>query len=85
MGRTSVIRSFSCPKQCMNVLTKFLEQPTRDEIQVILKDGFGEADHIDFKKTLLEKPTLAKQVLALASSGGYLPFKMAHHYYPDQF
>jgi len=49
---------------------KFCENPDRIKFRELIKNNTGEYDHIDFKKLLLEKQELAKDVLGFANAGG---------------
>lgn len=49
---------------------RFFEEPTREGLRELLRDGMGEANELDFKRKWPEGSKLAKHVLGLANFGG---------------
>ncbi|EKO3914670.1 ATP-binding protein [Vibrio metschnikovii] len=50
--------------------TKFFENPTRETLRKLLKNSYGEMNHMDFKEILPQMNKLAKHFLAFANHGG---------------
>jgi len=49
---------------------RFFEAPTREGLRDLLRENFGEANEVDFKREWPERSKLARHVLALANFGG---------------
>lgn len=49
---------------------RFFEAPTREALRDLLRESFGEANELDFKREWPEGSKLAKHVLGLANFGG---------------
>ncbi|BDI33951.1 hypothetical protein CCAX7_60020 [Capsulimonas corticalis] len=50
--------------------TTFIETPTKENLQVILRKNLGETNQIDFKSEWIDWPKLAQHVLAIANTQG---------------
>jgi hypothetical protein len=48
---------------------RFFEEPTREGLRELLRENFGEANELDFKREWPESSKLAKHVLGLANFG----------------
>ena len=51
---------------------EFLQNINRESFADLLKTSDYESDNLDFKETWIKKGTLAKELLAMANSGGGL-------------
>ncbi|SIQ67614.1 AlbA family DNA-binding domain-containing protein [Marinobacterium stanieri] len=49
---------------------RFFEQPTRESLRELVRQGVGETDYLDFKAQWPDLNKIAKHILALANSGG---------------
>ena len=58
------------PKQLKDVVYGLLQEPTLDKFREFIKNHTGEHNSIDFKKQWIEGNQLAKEMLAIANSGG---------------
>ena len=58
------------PSNLKDVMYSLLKEPTRENFREFMKSHTGEHDSIDFKETWIEKAKLAKEMLAIANSGG---------------
>ncbi len=58
------------PKQIKDIVYKLLQEPTLDKFRDFLKAQTGEHNSIDFKGEWIRKGKLAKEILAIANSGG---------------
>lgn len=58
------------PKQIKDIVAKLLQEPTLDNFRIFLKAQTGEHNTIDFKAQWIENQKLAKEMLAIANSGG---------------
>ncbi len=58
------------PKQIKDIVYDLLQEPTLDKFRVFLHGQTGEHNSIDFKSKWIEGASLAKEMLALANSGG---------------
>lgn len=58
------------PKQLKDTVYKLLQEPTLDNFREFLHSQTGEHNAIDFKGQWIEGAALAKELLALANSGG---------------
>jgi hypothetical protein len=53
-------------------IARFLESPSREGLRNILKNHVGELSDLDFKENLPEPTKLAKHILAMANTWGWL-------------
>ena len=60
------------PKQLKDTVYRVLQEPTLENFRKTMQDGTGEHNYIDFKEQWIEKSKLAKEILAIANSGGGL-------------
>lgn len=51
-------------------LADFFDEPDRSQLRQILRRYDAETDHLDFKRQWIDRPKLAKHVLAFANNGG---------------
>ncbi len=58
------------PKQMKDIVYGLLQEPTLDKFREFIKNHTGEHNSIDFKKQWIEGNQLAKEMLAIANSGG---------------
>jgi len=58
------------PKQLKDIVYRLLQEPTLDNFREFIRGQTGEHNSIDFKEEWLEKSKLAKEILAIANSGG---------------
>lgn len=58
------------PKQMKDIVYDLLREPTLDRFREFIKNHTGEHNSIDFKKQWIEGNQLAKEMLAIANSGG---------------
>ena len=58
------------PKQLKDVVYGLLQEPTLDKFREFIKNHTGDHNSIDFKKQWIEGNQLAKEMLAIANSGG---------------
>lgn len=58
------------PKQLKDIVYNLLQEPTLDNFREFLHSQMGEHNSIDFKGHWIEGASLAKEILALANSGG---------------
>jgi hypothetical protein len=49
---------------------EFFEDPSKDKLGALLRENDGESKNLDFKEAWPTMPALAKQILAMANSGG---------------
>lgn len=53
-------------------MSRFFQEPNREELREILRSYDGEYDNLDFKREWIDNAKLAKHVLAMGNSGGGL-------------
>lgn len=58
------------PKQMKDTVYDLLQEPTLDKFREFIRNNTGEHNSIDFKKQWIEGNQLAKEMLAIANSGG---------------
>ena len=58
------------PKNLKDIVYELLQEPTLDRFREFFQAQTGEHDAIDFKRQWIESAALAKEMLALANSGG---------------
>ncbi|NCC16934.1 MAG: ATP-binding protein [Clostridia bacterium] len=58
------------PKHMKDIVYNLLNEPTLENFRDFLQEQTGEHDSIDFKGEWIEKAMLAKEILAMANSGG---------------
>lgn len=58
------------PKPMKDIVYDLLQEPTLDRFREFIKNHTGEHNSIDFKKQWIEGNQLAKEMLAIANSGG---------------
>lgn len=58
------------PKQMKDIVYSLLQEPTLDKFREFIKNHTGEHNSIDFKKQWIAGNQLAKEMLAIANSGG---------------
>lgn len=58
------------PKQMKDIVYGLLQEPTLDKFREFIKNHTGEHNSIDFKKQWIDGNQLAKEMLAIANSGG---------------
>ena len=58
------------PKEYKDIVYNLLKEPTLEKFREFIKAQIGETDFIDFKEKWLSNGKLAKEVLAMANSGG---------------
>ncbi|MEE1313133.1 MAG: ATP-binding protein [Lachnospiraceae bacterium] len=58
------------PKQIKDIVYRLLQEPTLDNFREFLRGQTGEHNTIDFKEKWIEQQKLAKEMLAIANSGG---------------
>ncbi len=58
------------PKNLKDIVYELLQEPTLDRFREFFQAQTGEHDAIDFKRQWIEGAALAKEMLALANSGG---------------
>lgn len=62
------------PKQIKDRVYELLQEPTLDKFREFIKNHTGEHNSIDFKSQWTESAQLAKEMLAIANSGGGIIF-----------
>ena len=62
--------SVEIPKNLKDIVYELLQEPTLDRFREFFQAQTGEHDAIDFKRQWIEGAALAKEMLALANSGG---------------
>lgn len=58
------------PKNLKDLTYELLTEPTLDHFREFMRNQTGEHNSIDFKEIWIEKSKLAKEILAIANSGG---------------